>query len=80
MARGWQDIGSNNSKGNFFIGLKNDSKDKAVDVNVKVVAVTEVVTYEYKETKNTVIKKDKDKPVTTKQMIIKTVKVPAFEE
>ena len=71
--------GSNNAKGDFFIGLKNDSKVKEVDVYVKIVEVTKVDNYEFKETKNTVIKKDNDKPVTTKQMIIKTIKVPAFE-
>lgn len=77
--KGVAGFGSNNAKGSFYIGVKNDNQ-KEVGVTIKVSAVFEVKTYVVKEKKNMEINKSKNQQVSTKQMIIKTIKVPTFSE
>ena len=74
-------FGSSNIKqGNFFICFKNINIDKEVEAAVKIDAVFETKTYEFRETKNTDINKELGKSTSTKQMIIKTLKIPTFAE
>ena len=61
------------TKGTFYIGLYNDNQVQGIDVDVKVVAVKEVKTYEFK-----VYQKEREEPIkvtlSKKRMEIKETK------
>lgn len=79
--KGVAGYGSGNQlQGNFFIGLKNVSKDKKVDVTIKVADLIESKLYEFRESKIPQTSKTKTGSSTSKQMIIRTIKVPRFAE
>jgi len=65
---------TNRNQGTFYIGLYNDNQIQAIDVNVKVVAIKEIKTFENKE-----YDREKEEPIIVtlnkKRMEVKETKI-----
>jgi hypothetical protein len=67
-------------QGNYYIGIKNTLKSKETEVNMRVVAIIETKIFQIRQSKRKQGGEAKKEALSTKQMIIKTIKVPTFAE